>query len=165
MLMPRRCWRRFVAVSLLLTSSWSSPVWALDTWFEEFKARADNATLYRFLYAMPKGGDLHNHLTGSVQSEWLWALALAAEEDGYTYYTKVRVEDCAYGTNEYGGRPYLLYFHTISHLEYGQLSECLRSEYAALRDLTPEQKTAWMDAFRLDKPQHLRRDVGSCARF
>ncbi|MHB8736397.1 MAG: adenosine deaminase family protein [Terriglobales bacterium] len=33
--------------------------------------------LWKFLYAMPKGGDLHNHLSGAVYAETLIALAAA----------------------------------------------------------------------------------------
>ncbi|MDQ7019288.1 MAG: hypothetical protein Q9M33_08985 [Robiginitomaculum sp.] len=44
------------------------------------KAKAHQITLREFIYAMPKGGDLHTHLYGTVYAEsWLrWA-----SEDGY----------------------------------------------------------------------------------
>jgi adenosine deaminase CECR1 len=56
---------------------------AAEHWFEEVKATATPEQLYRFLYAMPKGGDLHNHLTGAVRSEWFWDAAMAEEQRGY----------------------------------------------------------------------------------
>ena len=59
-----------------------------DHWFESLKDNATDRELHRFLYAMPKGGDLHNHLTGSIHPEWFHELALAAEQQGYTYYAK-----------------------------------------------------------------------------
>src|SRR6266478_3019913 len=40
------------------------PAHAAEPWFEEVKKTATPTQLYRFLYAMPKGGDLHNHLPG-----------------------------------------------------------------------------------------------------
>ena len=43
--------------------------------FEEARARGPVA-LYAFLYGMPKGGDLHNHLSGAVYAEsWIRAAA------------------------------------------------------------------------------------------
>ena len=122
-----------------------------DAWFEELKQTADDETLYKVLYAMPKGGDLHIHLSGSIHPEWLLQLALDAQADGYTYYTKVRINECAYGTNEYGGDAYLLLFKNIPHFDYEQLSECRRGEYVALQDLNKTQRAAWLDSLRLDQ--------------
>ena len=39
-------------------------------WFEAFKVRATPLELHDFLWAMPKGGDLHLHITGSIFPEW-----------------------------------------------------------------------------------------------
>src|ERR1700736_2124329 len=84
---------------------------AAERWFEELKATATPAQLYTFLYALPKGGDLHNHLGGAARPEWLWDTALAQEKRGYVYYTKVKIQNCGdYGTNEFGVFPYLLLF-------------------------------------------------------
>src|ERR1700722_16029693 len=85
-----------------------------ERWFEEVKATATPTQLYTFLYAMPKGGDLHNHLTGAVRSEWYWDAAIAAQSRGYIYYTRVRIENCApYGHDEFGGSKALLLFKNI----------------------------------------------------
>jgi len=43
--------------------------------FEIIKADATPEELYRFLYDLPKGGDLDNHLSGSSRSEWWYELA------------------------------------------------------------------------------------------
>ena len=45
-------------------------------WFDDTKNTGSDADLYRTLYYMPKGGDLHNHLSGSNFSEWWYELAL-----------------------------------------------------------------------------------------
>jgi adenosine deaminase CECR1 len=66
-----------------------------DDWFETLKATATPRELYTFLYALPKGGDLHNHLPGADRSEWLLDAALAQEARGYTYFTRVRISNCA----------------------------------------------------------------------
>ncbi len=75
-------------------------------WFDDLKAQGNAQDLYRVLYHMPKGGDLHNHLSGAVFPEWWYEAALAQKARGYDYYTKVRIENCRdYGDNEYGDSP------------------------------------------------------------
>ena len=48
-------------------------------WFEDFKAEATKEQLHQFLYEMPKGGDLHHHMSGSGFAEWWFELALCGE--------------------------------------------------------------------------------------
>ena len=77
------------AVVLSLLMCLSQGVSAAERWFEDVKKNASPEQLYTFLYALPKGGDLHNHLEGSILSEWLWEAALARCElvppDGASY--------------------------------------------------------------------------------
>ena len=55
-------------------------------------------------------------------SEWMWEAALAQEQRGYTYYTKVRINNCVdYGSNEFGRDPYLLLFRNIHAASYRKL--------------------------------------------
>ena len=123
-----------------------------DEEFEAFKKTASAQALYTFLYAMPKGGDLHNHSTGSNLSEWWYAEILAQQEKGYRYYTKVKINNCrAYGSNEFTQAPYLLLFVNIQAYEYEKLDSCEQSEYVGIQDLNPEQKKAWLNSIRLDK--------------
>jgi adenosine deaminase CECR1 len=125
---------------------------AAEQWFEAVKAGATPAQLYRFLYAMPKGGDLHNHLPGAVRSEWYWEAALAQESRGYVYYTRVRIENCApYGHNEFGGNKELLLFKNIQASKYAALDACGKSEFKRLQDLNAREKQAWLDSTRLDQ--------------
>ena len=97
---------------------------ALADWFEDLKATATDDDLYRVLYHMPKGGDLHHHLSGSTYSEWMFELALQQSERGYQYYTKVRIENCVpYGGNQFGRDPYYLMFRNIMAIDYEQLGD------------------------------------------
>ncbi len=122
-------------------------------WFEDLRRSGSDEDLYRVLHQMPKGGDLHNHLSGSTFSEWMYDLALQQSEHGYQYYTKVRIDNCvAYGGNQYGPDPYYLMFRNIMANEYQQLGECEQGEYKRLEDLSAEEKAAWMDSIRLDQP-------------
>jgi adenosine deaminase CECR1 len=126
---------------------------AAERWFEELKATATPIQLYTFLYALPKGGDLHNHLGGAARPEWLWDAALAQEKRGYIYYTKVKIQNCGdYGTNEFGFAPYLLLFKNLQASDYEKLDACQRSEFKRLQDLDARERAAWLSSLRLDRP-------------
>jgi len=134
----------------LLVSTSSS---AAERWFEEFKAKATPRELYTFLYALPKGGDLHNHLQGAILSEWMWDAAIAEAAHGYFYYTKVRIQNCVpFGHNEFGRDPYLLLFKNLQELNYRKLDVCQQGEYKRLQDLDAREKAAWLGSLRLDQP-------------
>jgi adenosine deaminase CECR1 len=145
--------RRGGLLALAAWFLWSGSASAAQKWFEDIKANATPTQLYTFLYALPKGGDLHNHLGGSARSEWLWSAALAQQPNGYTYYTKVRIQNCEpYGTNEYGPAPYLLLFNNLPAPDYGKLDSCQKSEYKRLQDLDAREREAWLSSLRLDRP-------------
>ena len=55
----------------------ATPLAASKDWFEKFKSEATDSELHEFLYEMPKGGDLHLHLSGSGFPEWWYELASA----------------------------------------------------------------------------------------
>src|ERR1700719_1303262 len=104
---------RLVGAALALLGP-ASAASAAEGWVGGFEATATPAQLYTFLYALPKGGDLHNHLGGAARPEWLWDAALAQQKRGYVYYTKVKIQNCGdYGTNEFGVSPYLLLFKNV----------------------------------------------------
>jgi adenosine deaminase CECR1 len=127
------------------------------TWFESFKREATDEELYRFLYAMPKGGDLHNHLSGSILSEWFYELALAQADRGYRYYTRVKINNCRpYGGNAFTESPYLLLFANLQRSNWEKLDACEQGEYLPLEQLDDAQKAAWLDSLRLDKPHEGR---------
>jgi len=130
-----------------------------DQWFEDVKRNATPEQLYTFLYALPKGADLHNHLTGAARSEWIWDAALAQQARGYTYYTKVAIHNCVpYGSNEFGAAPYLLLFVNLLEANWKKLDECQRGEYKRLQDLDPKEKDGWLSSLRLDRPYEGRNE-------
>ena len=154
--------RRLVLLAnamVLTITALGAPAQAAQAWFEKLKAEATPEQLYTFLYALPKGGDLHNHLSGGVLSEWLWDATLAQADKGYTYYTKVRIENCEnYGTNEFGMAPYLLLFRNLQASNYDKLDACEKREYKRLQDLSPREKAGWLDSIRLDQPYEGRNE-------
>ena len=145
-----RLWWFLFAVALT-----SPSVFAAD-WFEALKDSGDDEALYRVLHAMPKGGDLHNHNTGSIFVEDLYDIAVAQEANGYTYYTKTRIDNCR--SFETVTDAYLLMFRNISHIEYAALSECEQGEHKRLDALNATEKAAWMNSLRLDKPSEGREE-------
>ncbi len=118
-------------------------------WFEDFKQQASPEDLYRFLYNMPKGGDLHNHLSGSGLPEWWYEAALNSAKKGYRYYTKVRIDNCrAYENRD---ADYSLLFRNIQESSWRQLSSCEQGEHKLLQNLTPAERQAWLHSIELDK--------------
>jgi adenosine deaminase CECR1 len=128
--------------------------------FEIIKQEAAPEELYRLLYAMPKGGDLHNHLGGSNRAEWWYRLAVdQAQNGGYRYYTKTAIRNCSTAmarpvdSGREGGRrprPYLLYFTTIQASTFDALDDCQQREYTPLEALDADTRQAWLDSLRLE---------------
>ena len=111
----------FLLLALVLSAS-AAPFSAR---FEEIKRTAKPAQLYTFLYSLPKGGDLHNHLGGAGRAEWWYALATdPARNGGDMFYTRVK-----FGAPLDPGSPLVL-FQTIRQFTYDRLA--------------PEQKQAWL---------------------
>lgn len=115
--------------------------------FDAIRARATPAQLYAFLYALPKGSDLHNHSGGSERPEWLLAACTdPARNGGDTFYTRIRfasATDAIASTARY---------RTIRRYTYEQVAPAVRAEYVALADLTPAERSAWCSSLRLDEP-------------
>ncbi|MCD8520803.1 MAG: adenosine deaminase [Saccharospirillaceae bacterium] len=143
---------KYLPLAGLMLGLLGLPVKAAD-WFDEFRTSATAPQLYQFLHAMPKGGDLHNHLSGSGFPEWWYALATDKKTNGgYQYYTKIRINNCREpGGDMFGFSPYLLLFRTIQESTYDRLPACEKAEFQKLEHLTSEQKTGWMNSLALDK--------------
>ncbi len=114
--------------------------------FEEIKKTAKPAELYTFLYALPKGGDLHNH-SGSERPEWIFAICTdPARNGGETFYTRARfaaAPDAIAPVQK---------FYNIRQHTYDGLSAEVRKEYVKLTDLTPDERAGWCNSLRLDAP-------------
>jgi len=133
---------------------------AFGRWFEQFRAQASPSELHDFLWSMPKGADLHLHITGSIFPEWWLEFALASKAQGYEYFTRVRVNNCSWlAAGERGEAAALtttvtepLYFETIDGARLETLSECVRGEFKSLLALNGAEKAAWLNSIRLDRP-------------
>lgn len=163
----RWCYRRLIARLMhylfaagLVLSSASVLSADMDTWFREFKQTASDQALYQLLWALPKGGDLHHHLSGAGFSEWWYDIATQPERNGgYIYYTKTKLLQCnGYGSNEYGPNPQYLLFRTIQASSYDQLSDCEKEEYELVSELDDVKKQAFFNSIRLDKAHEGRNE-------
>ncbi|MCF6193717.1 MAG: hypothetical protein L3J46_05220 [Kangiellaceae bacterium] len=121
-------------------------------WFESIKNNNDKTDLYRFLHDMPKGGDLHNHLSGAGFSEWWFDLAIAEQVRGYKYYTRIGSNSCGDNSDQ----KTIILFQNISKINYSKLPPCIKQQYKELSDLSVDEKNQWLNAIRLDKPNEGR---------
>jgi adenosine deaminase len=127
----------------LLVATWASAE-SFSKRFDEIQREATRDELYRVLYDLPKGGDLHDHLGGAGFPEMWWELATAAESPAF--YTRVRFGACAATCDNA-----LLAFHTIRKSVWESLPPCCRAEYEPLRELDSSMKAAWMSSLRIDE--------------
>ena len=118
-----------------------------DGTFSRLKTNLSKSELYTFLYAMPKAGDLHHHSGGCWQMDSLFQVATdPARNGGNRFYTRVRAGLCDGDTNAWRQ------FQTIAGYTWKALPDCQQKEYAALDELTPSLRTAFINSLRLDKP-------------
>jgi adenosine deaminase CECR1 len=141
------------AFAFCLLLVWVSPSNAapakqsFDSWFESFKQSASATQIYNFLYAMPKGGDLHNHLSGSGYPDWWYQLATDSQGNGgYIYYTRTLLNTC-----QSVAQADTLLYKNIQHSTYAQLDSCQQKQYQRLDGIDSQQKNSWLSAITLDK--------------
>lgn len=118
--------------------------------YSEIMRSATPEQRYRFLYALPKGADLHHHLNQSIlPAAWLAGALRAEQTHGNIFYTRTRLGACPDQPERRA--PQILY-HTIQHATYEKLSSCERAEYEPLTTLSPAARTEWLSALTIDKP-------------
>lgn len=148
--------RHTVLFALIVAGSAASAASAAgfaERW-AEIRQTATPTELYTLLYALPKGGDLHNHLGGSGLPEWWFALATDKKRNGgQTFYTRTRILNVGPSGMDWRGRNIdTVYWVTIRESAWKKLPEANRAEFKALEDLTPAEKKEWLDSVRLDRP-------------
>ena len=118
-----------------------------DSRFQEIVHNATDEQLYRFLYALPKGGDLHHHQDGANWPDWWYQVATdPAKTHGDTFYTLTKV--CY--PNPSGGAP--LFYTTIPKWQYDRLPESDKSAYQPSSSLDPATKANWLASLWLSQP-------------
>ena len=112
--------------------------WAADfgETFENFKRTATPEEMYRFLWAMPKGGDIHMHMGLSF---WAADWYDAAKD---SFYTRVRVTACREEQ-----APVL--YANVSKEAWDAMSACEKAEYVPMKDVP---RDTWISSLTLDRP-------------
>lgn len=92
---------------------------------------------YQLMLHVPKGGDIHNHLSGTGDPQW-W-LDFGSNEtitDGETFYTRYKLMS----------RPDSILWQTIAECTLIKLPQHEQIEFKALHNLKPEEKAKWLEA-------------------
>lgn len=121
--------------------------------FAEIRDQATPAQLYSFLYALPKGGDLHHHAALSVYAHTALNIALKQGVHGYRFYVRTSFHDC--GDNDNGAA---ILYQNIGMGAYRKLSPCRQTDFTPLDELSELQKQSWMSAVIIDRPGETRNE-------
>jgi adenosine deaminase CECR1 len=123
-----------LAVSALAASDF-------DGRFEEIRRTASPQEMYAFFWDMPKGGDIHHHLSLSFRPEEVYQTAS-------NFYTRVKLTACPGGSED--SAPPLRY-RMVSPANYALLSACEQGDYVQIGKLDGEQKAAWASSLIIDR--------------
>jgi adenosine deaminase CECR1 len=115
--------------------------------FEVVKQTATSQELYSFLWEMPKGCDLHNHLQGGggIATAWIGVATDPAIVGAKKFYTRVSMKA--------GDAPLLLQFRTLQESNYAKLAPEFRADFKELGQLTEDERKAWEASVILTKPE------------
>jgi adenosine deaminase CECR1 len=147
--MNYRNFGRFVAAgicgALILTSGVTRVTAMEEARWRAVRASASPEQLYTLLYALPKGGDLHNHMAGSNIAEWMLAIATdPARNGGDEFYVRARFASPKEAINP------ARYFAALRRHEYEALPEAAKRECVSMAELTVEERAEWCRGLRLD---------------
>ncbi len=141
--------------SLIVAAALACPAPGADfgARFDEIKRSASPAELYAFLFALPKGGDLHHHNGLSAYGATWYAAATSPKTLARnSFYTMTKLGNCS---GDSDARPR---FYTVQRATFAKLSTCQQGEFEALEKLSPEMKAAWLSSLVLDRPGEGRKE-------
>lgn len=127
--------------AILFLPFWSSVAQPAAAPFEphwrHLKFTLSNDDLYRLMWALPKGGDLHNHHEYSIpMSFWLEGAAR------HGYLTRTKLSAC--------GESEPLQWLTLRPGSVRKLSACAQRDFTPVSALTEPQRKSWLAALTLD---------------
>ncbi|MGC4054951.1 MAG: hypothetical protein QM757_39420 [Paludibaculum sp.] len=138
-------WCRFIApriaaICLLSLFLIPAPAPAADPFephWRTLKSSLSNDDLYRLMWALPKGGDLHNHHEYSIpMSFWLEGAARGG------YLTRVKISNCDESET--------LQWLTLRPDSVKKLPACAQRDFVPVSALSTAQRKAWLAALILD---------------
>eukprot|EP00965_Chrysotila_dentata_P196059 6177362-Pleurochrysis_carterae.AAC.4 len=113
-------------------------------WWDDFKASASDEQLYEAIFRLPKGGDTHAHLSGSIYADEIIDLVKRAEvEDGVVF--MVRTSNGPECTDESVSGLYGIVYESVM----ANYSVPCQSQYTGIKDLTPVQLANLKDLISL----------------
>ena len=116
--------------------AWVACAQSFDTRWEEYKRTLSSDELYRLLWSVPKGGDLHNHHEYSIPMTFWIEGAITRN-----YYTRLRVSDCK--------EPEPLQWLTLDRDSVAKLDPCLQADFVPSSSLDEPQRKQWLRALTL----------------
>jgi adenosine deaminase CECR1 len=121
--------------------------------FEVIKRESTAEQLYRFLYALPKGGDIHHHLGGGFLPYMWYAVGTDPKRNGgQRFYTRYRVSNLArHPLLNSPGVSYIFQWRTLNEKNFDSLPIEFKSDFKALEDLDEAERKAWMSSVVLDE--------------
>ena len=125
----------------------------ISSLFETIKREASPEQLYKFLYLMPKGGDIHHHLGGGfLPSMWYKIATDPKRNGGQRFFTRYRITTMKmHPLLNDPGESYIFQWQTINEKTYNSLGAEFKTDFKLLSDLNDQQRLAWMSSVVLDK--------------
>lgn len=125
----------------------------IESLFEVIKREATPEELYCFLYAMPKGGDIHHHLGGGFFPEmWYRVAADSGRNGGQRFYTRYKVSSLRrHPLLNAPGVSYVFQWRTLNQKSYDSLGSDFQKDFKPLPELNETERKAWMSAIVLDE--------------
>lgn len=142
--------RPYAPISFAPTSGNPADISSL---FETIKREASPEQLYKFLYLMPKGGDIHHHLGGGfLPSMWYGIATDPKRNGGQRFFTRYRITTMKmHPLLNDPGESYIFQWQTLNEKTYNSLSSEFKTDFKLLSDLNDHQRLDWMSSVVLDK--------------
>lgn len=106
--------------------------------FEEIRGKATPAEMYGFFWDMPKGGDIHHHLSLSFRPEEVYEVVPH-------FAVRTALSNCP------GDEAPALRYRMVSPATLAALPACVQGDYKTLASLNGEERAAWVSALTIDK--------------
>jgi len=121
--------------------------------FEVIKRESTAEQLYRFLYALPKGGDIHHHLGGGFLPYMWYAVGTNPKRNGgQRFFTRYRVTNLSrHPLLNSPGVSYIFQWRTLNEKNFKSLPADFKTDFKALEDLNEAERIAWMSSVVLDE--------------
>jgi adenosine deaminase CECR1 len=138
-------------LTLVLLLVWQLTAAGFSSRFENIRDSSSPADLYAFLFALPKGGDLHHHNGLSIYAfVWYDAATAPGTLQRNAFYTMTQLGNCPDSVDT---QPR---FYTVQRSRFEQLSACQQALYQPLAALTPALRAGWISSLVVDSPNEGR---------